>query len=938
MSTFVCPSCRTQNNPSAAFCRNCATQLRPCAPPPPNLGLPPQNPPVLAQWIVGSAPECDIVVARPTVSRRHCKLSQTPTNFIVEDLGSRNGTFVNGIRIAGPVSVAAGDNVTLGLTEPFPWPGSRPSGPARTISDPQIHGETSDYPQQRPNSGGHSSQSGVRIVTIGRTPDNDIQLDYPVVSSHHARIVVGASGPVLEDLGSTNGTAVGTIENRIQSARIGPGDSVFFGSFRVQASRLLGGPGVEPPVQPPTILRVQSQETIFGRDPSADVRLDFPMISWRHARLIRTGNTLVVEDLGSTNGTYVNGQRITGPVMVRPGDVIGLGSYTFSLREDGAFEQRDFRGDVTIEIRALAVDVPGKKLLGNISLTIFPSEFVGLMGPSGAGKTTLMNAMNGYTPPTGGAVYLNGLDLYANYDQFCGHIGYVPQNDIMHGDLTVGQALYFTARLRLPSDYRRRDIKTRVKAVLEQLGLDPVEDVLIGSPEKKGISGGQRKRVNLAMELLTDPSVLFLDEPTSGLSSEDTLMVMRLLRGLADSGKTILLTIHQPSLEAYRLMDDVVIVSKDKGSAEPGQLAYFGPAYPDAVEFFNPQGVQGLRPGQEPLPDEVLRGLAKAPTQHWVQGFGQSRYKREYVDARAGKRPADSSRPVSPKMSRGFGLRQWMTLVRRSIAIKLRDTLNTFILLVQAPIIALLIVFVFGEKVSGGFAADASPTDWLSFRTATATTIFLMAISAIWFGCSNSAREIVGEWAIYHRERMVNLKIPSYIASKFTVLGSLCLLQCGILLGIVSWGCKLKGDFVPLFCVLYLASLVGLGFGLTISAFVRTSEAAIGLVPLILIPMVIAGGMMKPVHEMNKGMQVFAHSMASRWAFEGMLLEELRHRSEWKPEVPPGAEKISEDIAESYFPKDDERWGIPASVAALVLMLVLLLSTTGIILKLRDVH
>ncbi len=144
----------------------------------------------------------------------------------------------------------------------------------------------------------------------------------------------------------------------------------------------------------------------------------------------------------------------------------------------------------------------------------------------------------------------------------------MPQNDIMHGDLTVGQALTYTARLRLPKDFSRADIRDRVRTVLGELGLEAVENVLIGSAEKKGISGGQRKRVNLAMELLTDPSVLFLDEPTSGLSSEDTLMVMRLLRKLADAGKTILLTIHQPSLEAFRLMDDVVIVSNGAGAVD----------------------------------------------------------------------------------------------------------------------------------------------------------------------------------------------------------------------------------------------------------------------------------------------------------------------------------------------------------------------------------
>lgn len=229
------------------------------------------------------------------------------------------------------------------------------------------------------------------------------------------------------------------------------------------------------------------------------------------------------------------------------------------------------------------------------------------MGPSGAGKTTLISALNGYTPPTLGQVLFNDRDLYANYGQFQGVIGYVPQDDIMHGDLTVARALYYTARLRLPPDSSDAEIAERIKVVIEQLGLKGTENVLIGSPQKRGISGGQRKRVNLAMELLTDPAVLFLDEPTSGLSSEDTLTVMRLLRTLADEGKTILLTIHQPSLEAYRQLDNLVVVAKDPGTTDPGRLTYYGPAYPQAVQFFNPQHEEGAVLS----PDEVLRSLAE---------------------------------------------------------------------------------------------------------------------------------------------------------------------------------------------------------------------------------------------------------------------------------------------------------------------------------------
>src|SRR5581483_10632418 len=171
------------------------------------------------------------------------------------------------------------------------------------------------------------------------------------------------------------------------------------------------------------------------------------------------------------------------------------------------------------------------------------------------------------------------------------------------------------------------------------------------------------------------------DEPTSGLSSEDALMVMQVLRDLADQGKTILITIHQPGLEVFRLADTLLMVSKDKAAKEAARMVYFGPAYPDAVEFFNPQGVAGAKPGIDPSPDEIMRGLSKGKTAEWVARYAASDYKRHYVDERLGKRPSESSQPIRPKMQREPGLAQWRVLVKRCMAIKIKDRWSTAILL-----------------------------------------------------------------------------------------------------------------------------------------------------------------------------------------------------------------------------------------------------------------
>jgi len=783
---------------------------------------------------------------------------------------------------------------------------------------------------------------GASVIRIGRDPDNDVVLDYPMISGHHARITTMGDAAIIEDLGSSNGTAIGSPDKKIVSGRLSKSDTVYFGSFPIPASRLLAG-SIGLGKKPHTLLDFIGQSMTIGRGPDCDVMLNHPMVAYDHARITRSDTGYIVEDLGLTSGTFVNGRRISGSVPISVGDVIRIGSYSFDFTAPNVIKQRDYRGNVTLEARdvTVAVSRKRKRIIEDASLTIYPSEIVALMGPSGAGKTTLMNALNGYTPPTSGTVLINGQGLYANYDQFCGHIGYVPQDDIMHRELTVGQALYYTARLRLPSDCSGADIKARITNTLRLLDLEGTEDVITGSPEKKGISGGQRKRVNLAMELMTDPSILFLDEPTSGLSSEDALMVMKVLRDLADAGKTILITIHQPGLDVFRMADTLLMVSKDKGSKEPAKMVYFGPAYPDAVEFFNPNGVANAKPGIDPSPDEVMRGLSKGKTEEWVRQYSSSEHKRRYVDERLGKRPSSSAQPVAPKMKREAGLSQWWTLVKRCFAIKLKDKWNTAILLAQAPIIASLLALVFGKEAGG----EKYPMLGQTF-----TTIFLLIISAIWLGCSNAAREIVGEWAVYQRERMVNLKIPSYVSSKFTVLGGLCVIQCSIMLKIVYDWCDLKGPFYSMLAVLILASLVALALGLITSAMARTSEVAIALVPLLLLPMVFLGGMIQPVHEMMDAAKPVASVIPARWAYEAMLLLEkegrepspsnsaaAQHNSPGAATGPGTAATPPPGSAEYYFP-EKERFGIGNSVGVLCAMLAALAASIMKILKSRDVH
>jgi len=665
-----------------------------------------------------------------------------------------------------------------------------------------------------------------------------------------------------------------------------------------------------------TAQRIQlgaAQTLIVGRTADNDLSIDHPLISRHHVRFERAGTRWTVTDLGSTNGTYVNGRRVTSSAL-DVGDIVDLGATRLILLDESSMERRDYRGNTRVEARDLAIDAGGRRLLEGVSLTLVPSELVGLMGPSGAGKTTLMTALNGYLPPIGGRVLFNGQDLYASFDHFRLGIGYVPQDDILHGELTVAEALYFTARLRLPGDTGDGEIRQRIDRVLTQLGIAHIRDSLIGTPTHKVVSGGERKRVNVAMELLNDPPVLFLDEPTSGLSSEDALSVMQCLRELAREGRTILLTIHQPSREVFRLMDNLAVVARDVKSADPARLVYYGPAYPEAIRFFNP----GKDLPDEPSPEGVLRGLLERSAAEWAQRYRGSALEQRFVVQRAGRAlAAGTSAPGARRPPAAWW--QALVLMRRGVTLKIRDSWNSAILFAQAPIIALLLVLIFGRSSREN-------------GVATATVLFLMDIAAVWFGCSNAAREIVAEWAVFSRERMVGLRLAAYLGSKLAVLSVIGGAQCILLLVIVKQGCRVDAPWPPLLLSLFLSALVGSALGLLISALARSSEVAISLVPLAVLPMVVLGGMMQPVHSMDQPARTLAQIVPSRWAFELAVSTEAQHRP-----TTTSARTRAPDLAEPYFPqRNRSRDG--ASAAVLAAHVCLLLAGTLGILRSRDIH
>jgi ABC transport system ATP-binding/permease protein len=904
----------------------------------------------VTSWLVGSQDSCDLVVKHATVSGRHCRLLQAGSSFQLEDLGSTNGTFVDGHRIPphAPVAVTPQQHITLGPSVPFLWP---PLSHAQSL-------EAAHLP---------SASSRSRVIRIGRAPSCDVILDYPVVSREHARIIESEGLYALEDLRSTNGTAVNHVLNRVTTrVTIHPEDDLYFGSFKISAARILSSHGVVAGEAACQAVGFERNVMLLGRDPQSDQPLDSPMISWHHAQLTRTPEGLFVEDLNSLNGTFVNGQRITGKVKVAPAQEIGLATFRFQLRPDGRLERRENRGNVSIE----AVDVTvktadGTPLLNPVSLTVYPSELVALMGPAGAGKTTLLKALNGYSPPSSGQVLFNGQNLYRYYDLFRQQMGYVPQDDIVHSQLTVREALYFSAKLR--TDLSDAEIEKRIDKILEELGIRDKKNSLIGSPERKTLSGGQRKRVNIALELVTDTPVLFLDEPTSGLSSYDAEGVVDLLKRLAREGKTIITTIHQPSLSVFQKFDDLIMISRDPDGI--GAMAYFGPAFPDSIRFFRPpkdnpkdatEDVSSLSP------EMLLSGLKEATTPEWCNRFAKSDYHRKFIQERAGKIPDKAGQAVAPARRR-FPVTQSLQLVRRNAILKIRDRAQLVILLLQAPLFAVLIVLIFGAldeppdlNAAGVIPTLAASKTFSELGGAIAEIEFLMVVAAIWFGCNNAARDIVGEWTIYQRERMVNLKLAPYAFSKFAILCGLCILQCLTLLGVVYIFCHLQGSFLKTFIVLVLSSLVGAALGLAISARSSTTESAIALLPVVLLPVLALGGGVRAVYKMPTIAKALSYAVPSRWAFEQNVVTEAQgHVCGYPPglpmwdDCPKGGKGV--DTATVVVPKavvtsdhstdpaplkkgTNLRYSFPQTVGVLLSMLGLLLAAVLTFLKSRDIH
>ena len=720
---------------------------------------------------------------------------------------------------------------------------------------------------------GKSWEAVGQTIRLGRDPSCEVSFDsatYPLVAGIHARIELGPDGFVLvpvtrESQTLMNGTPV---ERPIP---IWPGDKVTLGAsgptIDLLAIEPAGPDGGETTPQRSQTFRAdvrhrallrgsESAERfeiggggIIGRETgSVRYHLDHPHVSRHHALLMVEGRRVVITDLESSNGTFVNGRPITRATTLVPGDRIDIGP--FSIHFDGtALVSRSRSNNIELAasgLRRVVQDrATGKPLtlLDDISLVVRPKEFVCVLGPSGSGKSTLLAILSGRNPPSAGTVTINGEDLCADFEALKADIAVVPQKDILHDSLAVGAALRYTAELRLPSDLTRDDLEASVSDILEVVGLTSRRHNLI-----RHLSGGQVKRASLANELVARPSLLFLDEVTSGLDEQTDREVMQLFRQVADGGKTVVCITH--SLANVEATCHLVVIL-----TEAGRLAFMGT--PDEAKAYF---------GMARLGDVYLK-LAERTPQEWHESFRSSPFFQRYVADRLPSDIATHRRahvpPEQPAPAGPSALRQAWVLIRRYCAIWQGDRQALLALFAQSLLVSLLLGTLFGN-----LNAPREKKEWIRPSTPVPAATLnrlndvlgqrehvqrklnllnLMVVSCFWFGCNTAAKELVKERAIFQRERDYNLRITSYFLSKLLVLTLIGLLQASLLFGIVRWWCHPPGQASLQWLTLAALATAGTAVGLLISAFARTEEVATAMVPIAVLPQIILAGLIAPL-------------------------------------------------------------------------------------------
>lgn len=704
-------------------------------------------------------------------------------------------------------------------------------------------------------------------LRLGRGAGNNIVIPSEVVSRKHACIEKRPDGWWYKDEGSKNGTYHNG--RKIREIKLQDGMKLQLGQREREIVILKFYLAEEqsyqqPPANLETVIDKREPTTgyinlkaatppkagrqILGRDEEADIQLQAPVVSRRHASIQPETPEWTITDLGSKNGTFLNGKRITRTKQLKKGDVIQIGPFRLNyegqgrlnqyaaalgLRVDGQKLRKVIQEKVNREeifgsqflgkiFGGIFKETRSKYLLNDVNISCYPKEFIAFVGGSGAGKSTLIKALSGLLPSEG-KVLVEGENLYRNYDAYRAMIGYVPQDDILHTGLKVQESLEYSARLRLPLDTSELEIQNRVNQALEQVELTAQRDQVISS-----LSGGQRKRASIAVELLADPPLFFLDEPTSGLDPGLEKKVMVILRTLAEKGKTIVLVTHATAniTECHK----VAFMSH-------GRLVYYGPPR-DACEFFDVEKGDDFAEIYNCISDPDPK-KAEVNAESWENRFRSSPFFHQILErfksmTSAGR--ATGGDHAREQFSLTASIYQLILLTKRYFLLIFRDRTLLTILVAVMPLLAFLILGIadsswltgdspaaISEQLASEMASGESSASYFVVGNAQ-KLLFIMALTAVMLGLFSSAYEIVKERTIYLRERMVFMQLIPYLVSKVIPLSVFAAVQCFLFLFVIGSSVTFpsRGVFLTtafeMYLTLFLAVLTAISLGLFISS------------------------------------------------------------------------------------------------------------------------
>ena len=772
--------------------------------------------------VVGSDLRADLRVAHPLIARAHLLLRFDNGRWIAVDNNSLNGVFLNGQRVP-TVDIQDGQSINIGKpdgpritfevghhrgtvgllppTETIPTI-VPPSGPVPVRPQPPAQPPPPAPPRQRPPPG--------QAPPAARRPDETQRTTaVPIVPPNAAAQAVPQGG--TEPPSELNPpTQIGV-----------SGEIVAFPTTRVKA---LGSGNLESPV---------SGTAWIGRSLDNDVVIHDVLASRHHAFLTATPVGTEIRDAHSINGTFVNGIRV-GSAVLAEGDVVTIGNVDLVFTGGILVRSQEVAARTGgLEVREVNFSIDGKHLLERVSMTARPGTLTAIIGGSGAGKTTLSRLIAGYATPTSGSVTFEGHNIHSEYASLRTRIGMVPQDDVVHRQLTVNQALGYAAELRLPPDTSKADREQVVAQVLDELGLTRHADTRVDK-----LSGGQRKRASVALELLTGPSLLILDEPTSGLDPALDLQVMTMLRQLADAGRVVLVVTH--SLTYLDVCDQVLLM------APGGKTAFLG------------------------APDRIGDAMG---TTNWAQIFAKVGADPDEANRRflaqnkppppMESPPADLGTPAHTSLPQQFS-----TIARRQGRLVVSDRAYFAFLALLPFVMGALSLTVpgntgFGIADPGSDSADEA-----------GTILMLLTMAAAFMGTALTIRDLIGERPIFRREQAVGLSTMAYLLAKIAVFAAFAVIQAAIATTIVILGkgapirpAVLLGNATFELYVAVAATCVAAAMlGLLLSSLARSSEQIMPLLVVsLMMQMVLCGGMVPVTNRIF--LDQLSWVVPSRWGF-----------------------------------------------------------------------